>query len=106
MQTPDLAGKRIELLRELLSGARRIAADIVFASSKLAMEEVEQVASRLSIEVNRVEVHDVDEVARAQASPVIGFLHAGAPEENEKRLAAFRKGLGAGGYVEGQNVKI
>jgi putative ABC transport system substrate-binding protein len=34
--------------------------------------------------------------ARAQGSPVIGFLHAGSPEENEKRLAAFRKGLAAG----------
>jgi len=45
-------------------------------------------------------------VARAQASPVIGFLHAGTAEENEKRLAAFRKGLSAGGFVEGQNVRI
>jgi putative tryptophan/tyrosine transport system substrate-binding protein len=45
-------------------------------------------------------------VARAQAGPVIGFLHAGSPEENEKRLAAFRKGLAAGGFVEGQNVSI
>ncbi|HEX2366031.1 MAG TPA: ABC transporter substrate-binding protein [Bradyrhizobium sp.] len=44
--------------------------------------------------------------ARAQGSPVIGFLHAGSPEENEKRLAAFRKGLAAGGFVEGQNVSI
>jgi putative ABC transport system substrate-binding protein len=45
-------------------------------------------------------------VARAQGSPVIGFLHAGSPEENEKRLAAFKKGLNAGGFVEGQNVAI
>ena len=44
--------------------------------------------------------------ARAQASAVIGFLHAGTPEENEKRLAAFRKGLNAGGFVEGRNVRI
>jgi putative tryptophan/tyrosine transport system substrate-binding protein len=28
-------------------------------------------------------------VAHAQAKPVIGFLHAGSPEENEKRLAAL-----------------
>ena len=45
-------------------------------------------------------------VAWAQASPVIGFLHAGTLEENEKRLAAFRKGLNAGGFVEWQNVRI
>lgn len=45
-------------------------------------------------------------VAWAQTSPIIGFLHAGSPEENEKRLAAFRKGLAAGGFVEGRNVSI
>jgi putative tryptophan/tyrosine transport system substrate-binding protein len=45
-------------------------------------------------------------VAHAQAAPVIGFLHAGSPEENEKRLAAFRKGLAAGGFVEGRNVSV
>jgi putative ABC transport system substrate-binding protein len=44
--------------------------------------------------------------ARAQAIPVIGFLHAGSPEENEKRVAAFRKGLSSGGFVEGRNVSI
>jgi putative ABC transport system substrate-binding protein len=37
---------------------------------------------------------------------VIGFLHAGSPEENAKRLAAFRKGLAAAGFVEGQNLAI
>jgi len=44
--------------------------------------------------------------ARGRAMPVIGFLHAGSPEENGKRLTAFRKGLSAGGFVEGQNVSI
>jgi putative tryptophan/tyrosine transport system substrate-binding protein len=34
-------------------------------------------------------------LARAQqpAVPVIGFLHSGSPEQNAKRLAAFRKGF-------------
>ena len=45
-------------------------------------------------------------VVRAQTVPAIGFLHAGSPEENGKRLAAFRKGLAAGGFVEGQNVTV
>jgi putative ABC transport system substrate-binding protein len=44
--------------------------------------------------------------ARAQAMPMVGFLHAGSPQENEKRLAAFRRGLAAGGFVEGQNVTV
>jgi len=44
--------------------------------------------------------------ARAQAKPAIGFLHAGSPDENQKRIAAFLKGLAAGGFVDGQNVAI
>jgi putative ABC transport system substrate-binding protein len=46
--------------------------------------------------------------ARAQqaAMPVVGFLHSGSPEPTVSRVAAFRKGLGEAGYVEGQNVAI
>jgi putative ABC transport system substrate-binding protein len=44
--------------------------------------------------------------ARAQAMPRVGFLHAGSPDENQKRLAAFQRGLAAGGFVEGQNISI
>ena len=43
--------------------------------------------------------------ARAQATaalPVVGFLHAGSPEQNVARLAAFLKGLREAGYVVGQ----
>jgi putative ABC transport system substrate-binding protein len=46
--------------------------------------------------------------ARAQqaATPVIGFLHAGAPEANANNVRAFRKGLGETGHVEGSNLSI
>src|SRR5262245_10970600 len=46
--------------------------------------------------------------ARAQqaAMPVIGFLHAGAPEANANNVQAFRKGLGETGHFESGNVSI
>src|SRR5215470_7487665 len=44
--------------------------------------------------------------ARAQqrTTPVIGFLSSGSPQSDAWRLAAFRRGLKEGGYIEGRNV--
>jgi putative ABC transport system substrate-binding protein len=46
--------------------------------------------------------------ARGQqpALPVVGFINAGAPDAAARNAAAFRKGLSATGYVEGQNVTV
>ena len=44
--------------------------------------------------------------AQQPTMPVIGFLHPSSPEANAKFVAAFRKGLGETGYVEGRNVAI
>jgi putative ABC transport system substrate-binding protein len=46
--------------------------------------------------------------ARAQqaAKPVIGFVDAGSADARAGQVAAFRKGLGETGYVEGQNVTV
>jgi putative tryptophan/tyrosine transport system substrate-binding protein len=46
--------------------------------------------------------------ARAQqpALPVIGYLSARSPDDTAHLVAAFRKGLGESGFVEGRNVTI
>jgi ABC-type uncharacterized transport system substrate-binding protein len=41
-----------------------------------------------------------------QATPVIGFLGTTSPDTYAPFVAAFHKGLGENGYVEGQNVAI
>jgi putative ABC transport system substrate-binding protein len=46
--------------------------------------------------------------ARAQqpTMPVVGYLNSGSPEAFASLVAAFRKGLGEAGYVEGRNVAV
>jgi putative ABC transport system substrate-binding protein len=48
-------------------------------------------------------------VARAQqaAMPVVGFINAASPTKGyERNVAAFLKGLGETGFVDGQNVTV
>jgi putative tryptophan/tyrosine transport system substrate-binding protein len=44
--------------------------------------------------------------AQQPTMPVIGFINAAAQQDYKQQLAAFLKGLGETGYVEGQNVTI
>jgi putative ABC transport system substrate-binding protein len=46
--------------------------------------------------------------ARAQqtAMPVVAFLYAGSADTGAGFVAAFRKGLGETGYIEGQKVTV
>ena len=44
--------------------------------------------------------------AQQQAMPVVGFLNGNAPGTYAPYVAAFRRGLGETGYVEGQNLAI
>src|SRR5262249_23033248 len=44
---------------------------------------------------------------RAQPTmPVIGFLSIRSPEADAQLLLAFRRGLSAGGFVDGRNVAL
>jgi putative tryptophan/tyrosine transport system substrate-binding protein len=44
--------------------------------------------------------------AQQPSVPVVGYLHAGAPEGSGALLTAFRKGLREAGYIEGSNVAM
>jgi putative tryptophan/tyrosine transport system substrate-binding protein len=46
--------------------------------------------------------------ARAQqpALPVVGFVNGGSADAGASRVAAFGKGLGETGYIEGRNVTV
>jgi putative ABC transport system substrate-binding protein len=44
--------------------------------------------------------------AQQPALPVVGFVNAGSADALAGRVAAFRKGLGETGYVEGRNVTV
>src|SRR5580693_9151156 len=44
--------------------------------------------------------------AQQPAMPLVGFLADGTPEGFAPRLAAFKRGLADGGYIEGHNVVI
>src|SRR5262245_63848653 len=44
--------------------------------------------------------------AQQGAIPVVGFVYPGTPELSTGVLAAFRKGLGEAGFVEGRNVAV
>ena len=44
--------------------------------------------------------------AQQPAMPVVGFVNAASAQAAAKQLAAFLKGLGESGYVEGRNVAI
>src|SRR5262249_29338890 len=44
--------------------------------------------------------------AQQQSMPVIGFMSSRSPEDSVNVLTAFRRGLGEGGLIEGENVAI
>jgi putative tryptophan/tyrosine transport system substrate-binding protein len=67
LQAPDLAGKRLGLLREALPGLRRLAifANVSYPASVLEMNEVEATARKLGLEVSKLEVRRVEDITPA-----------------------------------------
>jgi ABC-type uncharacterized transport system substrate-binding protein len=118
IQSVDLAGKRIELLREVLPGLRRLAiiGNIGSSSSVLEIAEAQAAAHRLRLDVDVLEIRRAEDIAPAfrtlkgdvQAlyvcpDPLVNATHA---RINTLALGArlptihpFRDYLGAGGFV-------
>ena len=66
-QTADLAGKRLELLRSVVPGLRRLATFVVAgsANSALEMDEVQAAARTLSLEIAPFEIRRAEDIAPA-----------------------------------------
>jgi len=66
-QTADLAGKRLELLRSVVPGLRRLAIFVVAgsANSTLEMDEVQVAARTLSLEIAPFEIRRAEDIAPA-----------------------------------------
>jgi len=66
----DLPGKRLELLREVLPGLRRlgIMADGSYSAAMLEMHEVQQQANKLGLEVVTLEIRQAEDIAPAFAT--------------------------------------
>jgi putative ABC transport system substrate-binding protein len=66
-QQNDVAGKRLELLREVVPGLRRLAvmANVGYPASVLDMREVQATASRLGLQVITSEIRLAEDIAPA-----------------------------------------
>jgi putative tryptophan/tyrosine transport system substrate-binding protein len=67
VQAPELAGKRLELLREVIPGLRRLAilANIGYPPSLVEMNEVQAMARTLGLEVAALEIRRAEDIAPA-----------------------------------------
>jgi len=66
-QAPDLAGKRLELLREVIPPLRRLAIllDVSYPTAVIEMGEVQAAARALGIEVALLEIRRMEDIAPA-----------------------------------------
>jgi putative ABC transport system substrate-binding protein len=77
-QSPELAGKRLELLREVLPGLRSLAimANASYRGAVLERDEVEAAARKLGFEAIRLEIRRAEDIAPAMAAAQKGHADA------------------------------
>jgi putative tryptophan/tyrosine transport system substrate-binding protein len=77
-QQADLAGKKLELLREVVPGLRRLAilANVGNANAALDMGEAQTAASKLGLEVITSEIRRAEDIAPAFAAFKVGQTHS------------------------------
>ena len=70
LQAPDLAEKRLELLREVLPQIRRLAilGNIGYPASVVEMSELDATATKLGLDVTKVEVRNAEQIASGIAA--------------------------------------
>ena len=117
-QTKELAGKRIELLRQALPNLRRLAiiGNVSYSAGALEIAEVKTVASKLGIDVEVLEIRRAEDIAPAFGALKSGqqvlyvcadaLINANIARINTLALGArlptlhpFREYLGAGGLM-------
>ena len=118
VQATELAGKRIELLREVLPNLRRLAviADVSYSGSVLEAAEVQAAARKVGLDVDVLEIRHAKDIvpafdalkSGAQALYVCpdALVNANHARINTLALGArlptihpFREYLGAGGFM-------
>ncbi len=118
VQSTELAGKRIELLREVLPNLRRLAiiADVSYSGSVLEAAEVQAAARKVGLEIDVLEIRHAKDIVPAFEALKSGaealyvcpdaLVNANHARINTLALGArlptvhpFREYLGAGGFM-------
>jgi putative tryptophan/tyrosine transport system substrate-binding protein len=91
LQVTDTAGKRLELLREVVPGLRRLAilGNVGFPEAVLDMDEVKAMASRLGLEVTTLEIRraeDIEPAFEALKDHAEALYISGDPLVNTNRI--------------------
>jgi ABC-type uncharacterized transport system substrate-binding protein len=100
IQQIDLASKRLELLREIVPGLRRLAimANIGFPDAVLEMREVQSTAKMLGLEIVALEIRQAEDIAPAFESlkgPVDALYVCADPMVSTNRIRINTSALGA-----------